>query len=187
MGKTALKEFQASPESRRSIEPTLIARRGAGPRGARGQIKAEDLRPQEQGLDSLAPAQGPVMAPVGGIGTFGIVGLGAAGVIPGSFSEIFESSGAALWLPSRSRFSLVSASRARGPIPLGGKKKQESNSATGDQSSAQGLTIDTPTSSKSATLRVTRMRSWTLAVAAISPSASPRDRSAAIRPHSMAT
>ena len=59
-------------------------------------------------------------------------------------------------------------------------------SSDADHLASQGFNVEARVSSKSATLRVTTIRSWTIAVAAISPSASPRGRSAAIRPHSMA-
>ncbi|MBP1843917.1 hypothetical protein J2046_002175 [Rhizobium petrolearium] len=51
---------------------------------------------------------------------------------------------------------------------------------------SHGLMTAASVSSKSLTLRVTRIRSWTIAVAAISPSISPRGRVAARRPHSTA-
>lgn len=41
---------------------------------------------------------------------------------------------------------------------------------------SQGLITEASVSSKSLTLHVTRMRSWTIAVAAINPSISPRER-----------
>jgi hypothetical protein len=53
-----------------------------------------------------------------------------------------------------------------------------------NQHPSHGLMIETSIPSKSPTLRVTRIRSWTIAVAAISPSISPRGRNEAMRPHS---
>jgi hypothetical protein len=45
----------------------------------------------------------------------------------------------------------------------------------------------TPVSLKSTSVLVTTIRSWTTAVAAIRPAASPRERFAVRRPHSTAT
>src|SRR5690606_29559871 len=50
----------------------------------------------------------------------------------------------------------------------------------------QGLITAAPVSAKSATLRVTTVRPWTTAVAAMRESMAPRVRIAAIRPHSTA-
>src|SRR5690606_29796838 len=50
----------------------------------------------------------------------------------------------------------------------------------------RGLITAAPVSAKSATLRVTTVRPWTTAVAAMRASMSPRGRRAAMRPHSRA-
>jgi hypothetical protein len=59
-------------------------------------------------------------------------------------------------------------------------------SAYGRESISQGLITDAPMSSKSPRFRVTMIRSWTMADAAIRPLASPRGRSAESLPHSTA-
>ena len=144
-------------------------------RGASGDIEADDLAVGGQGGKAVPAGPAGIVPPVGGVGAAGVFRARGFGVVARAFGEVLQ-------LRRCSR-------RERGGFATGGRRRGNISrdfAGGAGHGGSHGLSTEARVSSKSPTLRVTTMRSWTIAVAAIRPSASPRGRSAAIRPHSTA-